>query len=170
MELDSPKMIEEPAESAPAAEHIKAARAHLRSGQQKKAYSLLQKASARYPNHPIIISYCGWLQSAVEKKHQSGVVVCRKALVQFKTDDQELAAAVYPLLYLNLGRALCLAGKKKDAFDNFSKGLRYDKGHYELKKEIKALGIRKAPPISFLSRSNPLNKYLGKMMHKKDKR
>ncbi len=157
-------------ESASPAEYLRAARAHLRTGLRKRAYSLLLRASGRYPDHPLILSYCGWLQAEVDRMHQSGLAACRRALFEFRTDDPEIANAVYPVLHLNLGRTLSLAGKKKDALEHFNRGLRYDRGHYELKKEVKALGVRKPPVISFLSRSNPLNRCLGKMLHKRDDR
>jgi hypothetical protein len=162
----TPSSGESPA-IAPAAEYIKATRAHLWSGRQKQAYSILLKASSAYPGHPIILSYCGWLQAVVDKKHQSGIASCRKAFVNFKTANPDTARIIYPLLYLNLGRTLLIAGKKKEAVESFVKGLHYDQGHSEIKKEMKSLGIRKEPFLPFLSRSNPLNKYVGKLLHAK---
>jgi tetratricopeptide (TPR) repeat protein len=149
----------------PAAEYLKAARAQLRSGRRKEAYSTLLQAGAIYPNQPIILSYCGWLQAVVDRKHKSGLAACRKAFVLFKTSDRELAARVYPTLYLNLGRTFLASGRKKEAVENFQKGLQYDRGNLELKKEMQLLGTRKNPPIPFLSRSNLLNLIIGKLFH-----
>lgn len=149
----------------PAVEYLKAARVHLRSGRRKEAYSILLQASAIYPGQPVILSYCGWLQAVVDKKYTSGLAACRKALVLFKTSDPELAARVYPIIFLNLGRTFLAAGRKKDAVENFLKGLKYDRSNVELKKEMQLLGMRKKPPIAFLSRSNPLNLIIGKLFH-----
>lgn len=156
---------EGPPEKAPATEYLKTARALIRGGQHKKAYSVLLKASGIYPTHPIILSYLGWLQAIVDKAYRSGTATCRKAFLHFKTSDRDIASAVYPILYLNLGRAFLLSGRKKDAVESFVKGLSYDRGHSELKREMRSLGVRKQPPLSFLSRSNPLNKYIGILFH-----
>jgi len=156
---------QDPPEVIPAVEYLKAARVHLRSNRRKEAYSILLQANGIYPNHPVILSYRGWLQAVVDKKPKSGLTACRKAFVLFKTSDPDLAGRVFPILYLNLGRTFLLTGKKRDAFDNFRKGLNYDRGNMELKKELALLGTRKKPPISFLSRSNFLNLIIGKLIH-----
>ncbi len=146
-----------------AAEYLKSVRALLRSGRRKEAYSVLLQACNVYPSHPLILSYFGWLQAVIDKKPRSGVTFCRRALTSFKTEDSYIAGSVYPVLYLNLGRTLLLSGRKKEAIESFGKGLAYDRRHRDLRKEMTALGVRKQPILSFLSRSNPLNKVLGKL-------
>lgn len=147
------------------AAYVKAARVHLKNGQLKQAYGILLQAMAIYPEHAVILSYSGWLQAVVDKKHHSGISTCRKAFVAFKTSDPHTAGIVYPILYLNLGRTFLAAGRKKEASENFSKGLKHDRSHFELKKEMQRLGKRKNPIVSFLSRSNPINKYIGMLSH-----
>ena len=149
----------------PPAEYLKAVRARLRSGQRKQAYSILLHASSIYPDHPLILSYCGWLQAIIDRKYQSAIATCRKAFVAFKSANPHTWGMVYPILYLNLGRVFLAAGRKRDAVENFIKGLKHDRSNAELKKEMLLLGIRKKPPVSFLSRTNPVNKYIGKMLH-----
>lgn len=151
-------------DALPPGEYVKAARAHIRNGQRKQAYSILLQAMAFYPDHAVILSYCGWLQAIVDKKYKSGIAVCRRAFVAFKSSDPHTAGIVYPILYLNLGRAFLAAGMKKEAVENFNKGLKHDRSHVELKKEMQLLGTRKSPPVPFLSRSNPINKYVGKLI------
>jgi tetratricopeptide (TPR) repeat protein len=152
-------------EIMPAGEYLKAARAHLRSNRRKEAYGILLQASVIYPDQPLILSYRGWLQAVVDKKYKSGLAACRRAFVLFKTSDPNLAGRVYPNLFLNLGRTLLIMGRKKDAVENFRKGLQYDRGNQELKKEMQLLGERKKPPIPFFSRSNFLNLLIGKLFH-----
>ncbi len=149
-----------------APEYVKSARMHLRDGEQNRAYQLLREAMTHYPENPIVLSYYGYVQAVVDKRFQSGMAACRKSLAVFKPSDATSARALYPILYLNLGRACAAANRKKDAVEAFTKGLKHDKGHLELKKEMKALGLRKQPPVPFLSRSNPINKYLGMMLHR----
>jgi tetratricopeptide (TPR) repeat protein len=145
-------------------EYLKAARAHLRNGNLKQAYGILQEAMGFYPENPVILSYCGWLQAVVDEKHRAGIALCRKALVAFKSSDPQTAGVVYPILYLNLGKAFLAGNKKGDAYESFSKGLSYDKGNAEIKMEMKALGTRKNPPLPFLSRSNFINMLIGKLL------
>ncbi len=149
----------------PATEYLKAARVQLRDGRFKEAYTIVLKACNVHPTHPLVLSYYGWLQAVVDKKPRSGVTFCRRAFTNFKTADPHAAGSVYPVLYLNLGRTLLLSGRKKEALESFGRGLSYDRCHRELKKEMNALGIRRKPVLPFLSRSNPLNKLLGKVRH-----
>ncbi len=163
---------EESAKSAPSeevkpADYIKAARAHLKGGRQKAAYIVLMEAVVRYPDDAVILSLYGCLQALVDKKYRSGIDSCRKALARFKPKDSHTASVLYPLFYLNLGRAYLAAGKKKEAVEAFLKGLDYDKHYSELKKEMKLLGTRRKPPVSFLDRSNLVNIVLGKILNKK---
>jgi tetratricopeptide (TPR) repeat protein len=152
---------------APAAAYLKEALLQLRGGRRKEAQCILLEASMTYPDHPYILSYYGWLQAVVEKKYQSGLAACKKAFDLFKTSDSDTAEKVYPVLYLNLGRTFLVAGKKKDAFENFQMGLKYDRSNAELKKEMKLLGMRKKPPLPFLSRTNLLNIIIGKLFRAK---
>lgn len=154
----------------PSAEYLKEALVKLRGGRRKEAYGILLHASEIYPDHPIILSYCGWLQAVVDKEYKSGLADCRKAFVLFKTSDPQTAERVYPHLYLNLGRTFLVTGRKKDAVENFQKGLKYDRSNAELKKEMKLLGTRKKPPLPFLSRSNLFNIIIGKLFHSKPSR
>jgi tetratricopeptide (TPR) repeat protein len=149
---------------APPGEYIKAIRAHIRQGQQRLAYSLLLQACEHYPDNPVILSYCGWLGAVIDKKHKSSIATCRKAFVVFKTANPRTMGTVYPILYLNLGRALFAAGRRQEAVENFKHGLKHDRNHSELKKELQGIGSRQQPLVPFLSRSNPINKYIGKMI------
>jgi tetratricopeptide (TPR) repeat protein len=161
--------ITEPARIFKPVHYIKAARTHLKNGRQKAAYGILLRAVVLYPEEPLILSYCGCLQAIVDKKYRSGVETCRKAIVLFKPEDAYTAGVIYPVLYLNLGRAYLAAGRKRDAIEAFSRGRKFDRSHTEIKKELHLLGIRKELPVPFLSRSNPINKYIGLLLHRSDK-
>lgn len=150
-------------------EYVRAAKTHLRNNKEKAAFSVLQQAIVHYPDDPFILSYYGCLQAIVDKRHRSGVENCRKALALLKNARLSSEEMLYPVFYLNLGRAYTAAGKKKDAVDAFEKGLKYDSRNSELLKEVRALGVRKKPPLSFLDRSNPINKYIGMILNKSRK-
>jgi len=156
-------------EEARPSDYLRAVRSHLRSGKHKDAYSLLLQASVRFPEDPLILSYYGCLQSIVDKKYRSGVETCKRAILLLKHRGTSSEEVLYPVFYLNLGRAYIAAGKKKDAIDALKKGLKYDSGHSDLKKELQGLGVRKQPPVSFLDRSNPINKYIGMILKSESK-
>ncbi len=158
-----------PAEEIRPADYLRAVKARLRSGRQKEAFGLLLQASVRYPDEPLILSYYGCLQAIVDKRYRSGVETCKRAIALFKKEASFDEDALYPVFYLNLGRAYVAAGKKRDAIDAFKKGLKYDNSHYDLLKELRGLGIREKPPVPFLDRSNPINKYVGLILHKAKK-
>jgi tetratricopeptide (TPR) repeat protein len=147
-------------------DYIKEVEALLRKGNQKEALRLLTDALDHYPNNPFIWSYQGYLEASVNKKYSKGVNTCRHAFKILREQMPFGEEFFFPILYLNLGKAYLAANKKKDACDSFKKGLDIDIGNRELLSELKKLGLRRNPPISFLERSNPLNKYIGKLMYK----
>lgn len=65
-----------------------------------------------------------------------------------------------PLNYLNLGKVYLLQGKTMNAIDIFRRGLNRG-ANDQIVQELKSFGTRQPPPLSFLRRNNPLNKYLG---------
>ena len=150
-------------------DYLRAVRSHLRNNREKEAYGLLLQATIQFPDDPVILSYFGCMQAVVGKKFRSGVETCRGAIQLLKKQHTFSEEFLYPVFYLNLGRAYVAAGKKRDAIDAFSKGLQYDKGNSELKKELHMLGVRKQPVVSFLDRSNPINRYIGLILHKTKK-
>jgi len=171
---DDPKKTaskEEPAPSEPTRElkpvdYLRAVKVHLRNGKQKDAFTLLQQASVQFPDDPLILSYYGCMQALVDKKYRSGVETCKKAIALLKKSDSFGEDVLYPVFFLNLGRAYVAAGKKQDAIDAFNKGLKFDSSNSDLLKELRGLGKRKQPPVPFLDRSNPINKYIGVLLQK----
>ena len=147
------------------ADYLRAVKTQLRTGKQKEAFVVLQQAAVHFPNDPLIISYLGCFQSVVDRKYRTGVENCKKAFVLLKKQDSLDKEMLYPLFYLNLGRAFVAASKKKDAIEAFTSGLKYDSSNNDLLKELRSLGSRKKPPVPFLDRSNPINKYIGMLLH-----
>ena len=147
-------------------EYIKLVRAYLRSGKNNEAFSIIQKAAVHFPEEPLIISYYGYLQTAVDKKYRSGVETCKQAITLMTVSAAVGKDALYPTLYLNLGRAYVAAEKRKEAVEAFRKGLKYDRRNGDIIHELKKLGERKGPPIPFLDRSNPINMLIGMLLYK----
>jgi len=65
-----------------------------------------------------------------------------------------------PLHYLYLGKVYIIAGNKQEALQTFRQGMKLG-GSPQLEQILADIGNRKPPVISFLSRNNPLNKFLG---------
>ena len=68
-----------------------------------------------------------------------------------------------PDLLLNLGRVYLLAGKTTKALSAFERGLGLAPSHKGLLAEFTKIDRRAAPPLGIVSRSHPLNKWLGRL-------
>lgn len=66
-------------------------------------------------------------------------------------------------LQLNLGKVYLLAGKRTRALAAFEHGLRIAPRNKALRAEIASVDRRGAPPIPWIARNHPLNKFLGRM-------
>ena len=127
----------------------------LNAGRTDEALEWFEKAVAetRAPLACACLAYC----RAKEKgKVKEAVALCMEAI---KDDPKN------PDIYLNLGRVHLLAGQRRSAIRAFDLGLRYGRSP-QIENELALIGRRKAPPLPFLSRSNPLNKFLGKFLKK----
>jgi tetratricopeptide (TPR) repeat protein len=151
-------------------DYLRTVRHQLRDGKTKEAYAVLLKAVAQHPDDPFLLSYFGYLQALVDKKFRSGISACTRAILLLKKKGSFSEDLLYPVFYQNLGRACLAAGRKKEAIDAFKKGLIYDKGNGDLKAELQGMGVRKKPPLAFLERSNPINRAIGKILHKTRKK
>ena len=144
---------------------------HLMKNNQRDAYAVLKLAVVMYPDDPHILSYFGSLQAVVDKKYRTGIENCTKAIILFKKKSSVTRKLEhYAIFYLNLGRAYLAGKKKKDAIGALHKGLQYDNNNSAIMKQLQELGTRKKPPLPFLDRSNPINKFLGIMRHQEKKK
>lgn len=146
-------------------EYISAVETIMQDKKPKEAFALLTKALEQYPNNPFIFSYHGYLDTVVNRNFSRGIKTCREAFTILKEQVPFGEEFLYPVLYLNLGKAYLAAGKKKEAHTSFMRGLAVDAEHRELRRELKKLGKRKNLPLPFFERSNPLNKFLGRIFH-----
>lgn len=63
----------------------------------------------------------------------------------------------------NLGRVLLVSGRRKEAFDSFRRGLKLQPDHEFIIAQLRQMGVRRKPPVPFLSRKHPINVLLGRM-------
>ncbi len=111
------------------------------------------EAAARLGSTPILDSYLGYCMARERRQFKEGAGLCRQAL---KNEPEQ---AVH---YLNLGRVLLAAGEKPLAINVFQQGLKRGR-HRLILEELKKLGVRKPPVVPLLSRSHPVNRYLGRI-------
>jgi len=103
---------------------------------------------------PLAMSYYAICLVRVEKRYDKAISLCAMAA------EKEF---FNPEIYLNLGRIFLARGHKSKAVKAFRRGLRIDDTHKELLTEIKRLGLRRRPFISWLSRHNSINIFIGKV-------
>lgn len=142
----------------------------LKSGNEAEALKVLQEGLTAYPSDPHLMSYFGCLLSVSANRSTEGIRICREALKRLKMEIPVGTEAHYPLFYLNLGRAYVAGNMKKEAANAFQSGLKVNPKDEELLAAMKEIGVRKKPPIPFLKRENPLNRHIGRIMHRSQKK
>jgi len=147
-------------------EYFEEARGLLRRGKGREALETLQEGLKTYPADPFLMSYFGCLVSLVGKRPEAGIKICRDAIRRLKEAVPIGAEVFYPVFYLNLGRAYMGGGKKREAVKAFNAGLKADPDDREILEELKKLGRRRPPPVPFLKRENPINKYIGLLVRR----
>lgn len=137
----------------------------LKRKKYESALKLVTAALEQYPDEPILLSYYGYLEALVNKNYTRGINTCLKAREMVLEKAISGRDFFNPVLYLNLGRVYRAAGSKEDAFEALRMGLIFGNENEDLLCELRELGMRKKPIVPFLQRSNPVNKYLGKLLH-----
>ena len=103
------------------------------------------------------MSWYGLTLVLVERNSNLGILYCDQALRMAGPD---------PELYLNQARAHLALGQRERAVKAIIRGLAVDPHHEPLRAAQQAMGWRRKPVIGFLSRSNPINRWLGKIRHR----
>ena len=112
----------------------------------------------RTPKDASGLSYFGLALALMRKQMKPAIDLCRRAIsLEFYNGDH----------YANLARVYALAGNRKKAVDAAEQGLKLVPEHDYLLQVRKSLGVRSAPPLPFLDRSNPINVTLGQSRHAK---
>jgi tetratricopeptide (TPR) repeat protein len=146
-------------------EYLEEVKELLKGKNKRSAMRLLNEAMEQYPDDPYILSYYGCLDAIANKNYRNGIEACLLAIEIMKKKVPLGEKFFFPVFYLNLGRAYLAAGKRKEAMDAFNNGLAVDAQNKDILWEIRKLGIRQQPPVPFLQRSNPINRYIGIMLH-----
>jgi tetratricopeptide (TPR) repeat protein len=119
------------------------------------ALTFFEKAVEK-EDKPIYSSYMALCIAKERGQFQLAFTLCEKAKAR---EPQN------PVHYLNLGRIYLFAGKKSEAVRTFREGLAWEKNQ-QIIDELDRLGTRNPPVVSFLKRSNPINRILGLALKK----
>lgn len=104
----------------------------------------------------LFYSYLGFGIARFERRVREGLALCEHAV---KREFYQ------PENYLNLARTQLLANQRRKAIESVIAGRRLDRAHPGLAALHRELGLRRRPVLSFLSRTNPLNRLLGRLRH-----
>jgi tetratricopeptide (TPR) repeat protein len=100
---------------------------------------------------PLTCSRLAYCLAKVRERYPEAVALAREAISHEPEN---------PAHYLYLGRIHMLAKERKEALEVLRQGLQHGKSP-EIIRELEMLGSRKPAIFSWLSRRNPLNRYLG---------
>jgi tetratricopeptide (TPR) repeat protein len=138
----------------------------LQRKDNKSALELLTQALKKYPDDPFLLSYFGCLEALINKNYTDGIALCKRAIELLNEKIPFGQEIFYPTFYLNLGRSYLAANNRSSATEALQKGLTFDGENKDLLWEMGKLGIRRKLVVPYLKRSNPLNKYIGMLLHK----
>jgi tetratricopeptide (TPR) repeat protein len=143
----------------------------MRGNNFESALRTLDKALTEHPLNAPLLSYYGYLDATVNKNYARGIGLCKTAIDIIEEESRENRSlrqmGFHAVLYLHLGMTYLVGGNKKSAVKAFKRGLKVDPEDPYLLSEVRRIGIRRKPFFPFLKRSNPINKYIGKLLHSK---
>ena len=122
----------------------------LAAGDTQSALAVLERA-LKVTDNPSLHSYLGYCIAKERGQVKRGGELC---LASLGLEPHN------PVHYLNLARVQHIAGHKVEAIATLRQGMAVGGGS-EIVAMLAALGTRRPPPLSFLSRDHLLNKWLG---------
>jgi predicted Zn-dependent protease len=128
----------------------------LRDGEPSEALLAARRALGVSPKNPFYLSYTGLLAAIAEKRFADGEALSQEALGMRHNHAQ---------LYLNLAEVYQQCGRTQDAIAVLEKGLVSAGRDFRIRRALQKIGTRREPVLSFLHRSHPLNRTLGKLRH-----
>ena len=121
------------------------------------AFRRAVKMDSENPRH---LSYYGLILALGDENVHDAINFCRGAIVR---------AAYEPEFYVNLSKVYTKAGQRKKALEALVEGMNFDTTNALLRMEMKRLGIRRKPAVSFLSRNHIVNRSLGLLTYQMQK-
>jgi tetratricopeptide (TPR) repeat protein len=133
----------------------------FRAGDAVAAHALFERAHRRAPADPRTMSWYGVTLVLVEKNSNLGVLYCDQALRVSGPD---------PELLLNQARAHLALGQRERAVRAIQRGLAAAPLDPALTAAQDAMGWRRKPVLPCFGRSNPVNRWLGRLRHRWSRR
>jgi Flp pilus assembly protein TadD len=130
---------------------------YLRDGNSEEALQHARRALGIAPKNPFYLSYTGLLAALAERRYADAETLCREALGMKVNHAQ---------LYLNLAEVYQQAGRTGEAIDTLEKGLVSAGRDFRIRRALERIGVRRAPVLTFLHRSHPMNRTLGRLRHR----
>lgn len=129
----------------------------LRDGHAEQALLHARRALGIAPKNPFYLSYTGLLAALSERRFGDAEMLCREAIDMRHNHAQ---------LYLNLAEVYQSAGRTQEAIQVLEKGLVSAGRDFRIRRALQKMGVRREPVLTFLHRSHPLNKALGRWRHR----
>ena len=134
--------------------------AALEQGRQREALAFFEASielECKYGNgrpQARYLSHYGLCLALAGRRRHDSVKFCREAVAMegYNAD-----------LLWNLGRTLLIADQRREAYAALVKGLRLEPGHPGIVQDLRGMGIRRKRALPFLSRSNPVNVFFGRL-------
>jgi Tfp pilus assembly protein PilF len=133
---------------------------YLRRNRIPEAANAFRRAVKMDSENPRHLSYYGLILALGDENVHDAINFCRGAIVR---------AAYEPEFYVNLSKVYTKAGQRKKALEALVEGMNFDKTNALLRMEMKRLGIRRKPAVSFLSRDHIVNRSLGLLTYQMQK-
>lgn len=133
----------------------------IKRSNYREALVHLAEALRIAPANPFYRSYFGYCLALVQGDFERAVQFCRQA-----SDSRPLD----PDLHINLGRVYRLKGDRAAAHQAFTQAWHLSRGHAAAAAELTRMGVRRPPVIGFLSRGHWLNRCLGRLRARVERR
>src|SRR6202167_1831401 len=130
---------------------------NLRDGRADEALLHARRALGIAPKNPFYLSYTGLLAALAEKRFGDGEALCQEALGMKHNHAQ---------LYLNLAEVYQQSGRTQEAISTLEKGLFSAGRDFRIRRALQKIGSRRDPMVTFLHRSHPVNRTLGRLRHR----
>ena len=140
---------------ASAQDHYRQGRDDLSGGSVDRALGHFRAAHRLDPESASYRSFYGLTLGLCERRWDQALELCRAA-----ARDEFFE----PVHYHNLARLHLAFGFKAEAIRLLRRGLMIDPADEGIAAELAGMGVRRRPPLGFLRRANPLNRWLGKAL------
>ena len=130
---------------------------HFEAQDLEAAHAAFERAHRRAGSDPRVMSWYGVTLVLVERNSNLGMLYCDQAL---------RIAGPSPELLLNQARAYLALHQRERAYRAIHRGVTQWPNHAALRLAQDAMGWRRRPVLPCLGRSNPLNRWLGKLRHR----